>query len=248
MTLLQVRGEKTVLRLCCRAFKEGVDQRTQKLTWRWSSLFKPKAQPAELPTSRSSAQHSTQQAAVAAAAAAHSTSVQPYSPPPPPTPATLPSSLLESRPRLTHVSFSHLTTLTCLPRLAGPVLVTLLVLDCSHTQVVDLSPLHACRALQSLTCSNTAVYDLAPVSPCTQLHILNCSHTGVSSLAPLVACKGLHTVRVSHTPVTDVGPLLSCPQLSTLYRSESGISYEAATNLLISLAARRGNDADFVLL
>src|SRR5690242_9075075 len=53
-------------------------------------------------------------------------------------------------------------------------------LDCSETQVRDLSPLAALTTLQVLNCSRTQVEDLSPLSKLTKLQVLYCSRTQVN--------------------------------------------------------------------
>ena len=48
-------------------------------------------------------------------------------------------------------------------------------LDCSFTQVSDLTPLQGLESLQSLTCSYTQVSDLTPLQGLESLESLDCS-------------------------------------------------------------------------
>jgi len=52
-------------------------------------------------------------------------------------------------------------------------------LDCSYTQVSDLTPLAGLTQLQMLDCRNTQVSDLGPLAGLTELRWLYCSHTKV---------------------------------------------------------------------
>jgi len=68
----------------------------------------------------------------------------------------------------------------------------LLELDCSDTDVSDLSPLSACVNLLELDCSDTDVSDLSPLSSCVNLRTLYCRETKVSDLSPLTALTHLN--------------------------------------------------------
>jgi internalin A len=67
-------------------------------------------------------------------------------------------------------------------------------LDCSQTQVSDLSPLSGLSALQSLNCSRTQVSDLSPLSGLSVLQALDCSETPVSDLSPLSGLSALQSL------------------------------------------------------
>jgi internalin A len=89
-------------------------------------------------------------------------------------------------------------------------------LDCSHTQVSDLTPLSALTALLSLGCSNTQVVDLTPLSALTALQSLDCSGTRVVDLTPLSALTALQSLDCSGTRVVDLMPLSALTALQAL--------------------------------
>jgi len=89
-------------------------------------------------------------------------------------------------------------------------------LDCSSTQVSDLSPLAGLSALQSLDCSSTQVSDLSPLAGLSALQSLDCSSTQVSDLSPLAGLSALQSLVCSRTQVSDLSPLSGLAGLQKL--------------------------------
>jgi internalin A len=95
-------------------------------------------------------------------------------------------------------------------------LTALQFLDCSGTEVSDLSPLSGLTALQFLGCGATLVSDLSPVSGLTVLQFLGCAGTEVSDLSPLSGLAALQFLDCSGTQVSDLSPLSGLTALKDL--------------------------------
>jgi internalin A len=90
-------------------------------------------------------------------------------------------------------------------------------LDCSRTQVCDLTPLQNLTALQSLDCSSTQVSDLTPLAKLQQLQLLDCSSTQVSDLTPLKKITALQNLDCSNIQIENVPEwLVRLPNLEDL--------------------------------
>lgn len=105
--------------------------------------------------------------------------------------------------------------LACIPSEIGA-LTTLLRLDCSNTQISDLTPLSGLRELIRLFCSNTKVASLGPLQKLSALKILDFSNTPVSDLAPLSGLGALMHLDCNGTPVSDLTPLSGLNALTSL--------------------------------
>jgi internalin A len=103
-------------------------------------------------------------------------------------------------------------------------LTALQTLNCSDTQVSDLSPLSGLTALRTLDCSSTQVSDLSPLSRLTALQALYCFSTQVSDLSPLSRLTVLQTLYCFSTQVSDLSPLSRLTALQTLYCSSTQVS------------------------
>jgi hypothetical protein len=114
-------------------------------------------------------------------------------------------------PDLQYLSVSG-TSLRDLARLQS----NLQSLDCSHTQVRDITPLKGLSNLQSLSCRKTEVSDLAALQSLYNLQSLDCSHTQVSDLAPLQGLSNLQTLDCSYTQIRDLTPLKGLSSLQSL--------------------------------
>lgn len=97
-------------------------------------------------------------------------------------------------------------------------------LECSSTQVKDLSPLTGLAMLQELSCYHTQVNDLSPLAELTALQELDCSRTKVSDLLPLAGLTGLQKLECYETQVSDLSPLSSLTALQELYCHETPVS------------------------
>jgi hypothetical protein len=130
----------------------------------------------------------------------------------------------------------------------------LTVLECSHTNIKDLSPLNSTRSLNIsnskvsdltpmkniksvlLNASSTEVTDLSPLKdfPCSlSLRFLNISSTQVSDIQPLKELSRLLCINISNTLVTDLRPLediinqeISSVNWQTLESMDCGIYVE----------------------
>jgi Leucine-rich repeat (LRR) protein len=91
------------------------------------------------------------------------------------------------------------------------VLKTLRSLDCSHTQLDNLTPLKDMNSLEKLTLIGTKVSDLSPLRALPGLRSLDCTGTPVSDLAPLKEMKTLETLSLIDTKVADLTSLRGLP-------------------------------------
>jgi internalin A len=76
-------------------------------------------------------------------------------------------------------------------------------LDCSETEVSDLTPLQGLNALEYLDCSETEVRDLAALQGLNALQLLDCSETEVSDLTPLIDHPSLRALNASNCSLSD---------------------------------------------
>ncbi len=109
------------------------------------------------------------------------------------------------------------------------------VLDCSFTQVEDLSPLAELAALKTLDCSNTQVKDLAPLMGLAALQTLDCSETQVIDLSPLAGLAMLQELQCHQTQVKDLSPLSNLTALQELWCYETLVSDLSSLEGLTSL-------------
>jgi internalin A len=115
---------------------------------------------------------------------------------------------------------------------------SLTTLDCSSTQVSDLSPLAGLTCLTTLNCSKTQVSDLSPLAGLTSLSVLDCSQTAVSDLSPLKGLASLAELNCEETRVTVLSPLAelkSLRKLNCLLTQVSDLSPLATLSSLTSL-------------
>ncbi len=89
-------------------------------------------------------------------------------------------------------------------------------LDCSATDLQDLTPLADLSALQSLDCRNTQVANLAPLANLPSLQALDCGRTQVADLTPLTELSELQFLHCGETQVVDLMPLAGCSALRSL--------------------------------
>jgi internalin A len=89
-------------------------------------------------------------------------------------------------------------------------------LNCSGTQVSDLSALSSLKALQMLDCSRTEVKYLSPLGGLTALQALDCCETPVSDLTPLAGLTALQALNCRAAPVRDLSPLADLIALQAL--------------------------------
>jgi Leucine-rich repeat (LRR) protein len=66
-----------------------------------------------------------------------------------------------------------------------------------NTEVVDLSPLAACTAMEDMELCFTKVADLGPLATCTNLRRLDIRFTQVADLAPLASCSAISRLFIS---------------------------------------------------
>ena len=120
------------------------------------------------------------------------------------------------------LNFSHLRHLDCSngtdlvnlsPLASCPALQHL---KCNNTKVTDLTPLVSCKVLQHLECNQTLVIELVPLASCNVLQHLECNRTLVTDLTPLGSCKVLQHLECNRTLVSDLTPLASCKVLQHL--------------------------------
>lgn len=81
------------------------------------------------------------------------------------------------------------------------------MLDLSHTELGDLSPLAGLTALQWLSCAGTRIADLSPLARLVQLEILLLNRTAIIDLSPLTGLAKLRVIDLSGTEVEDLSPL-----------------------------------------
>ncbi len=89
-------------------------------------------------------------------------------------------------------------------------------LDCSTTDLADLSAIATCRDLVVLKCGGTPLQDLEPLAGLLALTSLHCSSTWVSDLAPLAGLSALTSLDCSWTQVSDLAPLAGLRALTSL--------------------------------
>ena len=97
-------------------------------------------------------------------------------------------------------------------------------LDCSRTQVADLTPIAGLKHLQSLDCSGTPVVDFTPLAALKQLRTLVCYGTKITDLTPLAALKQMQSLDCSLTEVADVTPLENLKRLRSLDCSNTRVA------------------------
>ncbi|WP_051242709.1 leucine-rich repeat domain-containing protein [Stappia stellulata] len=103
-----------------------------------------------------------------------------------------------------------------LPNALSSALPHLEELDCSYTEVTDLTPLTGLTALQNLDCYDTKVDDLTPLTGMTALQSLDCSVTKVADLTPLTGLTALQSLACFSTKVADLTPLTGLTALQSL--------------------------------
>ncbi|HYN78732.1 MAG TPA: COR domain-containing protein [Lamprocystis sp. (in: g-proteobacteria)] len=81
-------------------------------------------------------------------------------------------------------------------------------LNCSWTDLADLSPLSALSALQYVGCSGKMVTDLTPLAGLADLESLEFAHTEVADLRPLAGLAALQWINCSATDITELTPLV----------------------------------------
>jgi len=111
-------------------------------------------------------------------------------------------------------------------------------LDCSYTQLRDLSPLKDLVALQELNCSYTQVSDLSPLKDLVALRHLICSGTQVSDLSPLKDLVALQELDCANTQVSDLAPLKDLVALQYLICIFARVSDLTPLNYLVALRYR----------
>ena len=124
-------------------------------------------------------------------------------------------------------------------------------LDCSYTQVSDLSPLGKLTALTSVNCSYTQVSDLSPLGELTALTSINCSDTQVSDISPLGKLKALTSINCSDTQVSDLSPLSKLTGLTSVdcsYAQVSDLSPLSKLTALTSINCSETQVTDLSLL
>jgi hypothetical protein len=82
--------------------------------------------------------------------------------------------------------------------------------------IVDLAPLAAYPAVQTLYLFRSGVTDLGPLADLADLEELNLAEVPVSDLGPLAACRKLRRLTLHHTQVADLGPLAALDGLESL--------------------------------
>lgn len=96
-------------------------------------------------------------------------------------------------------------------------------LDCSGTQVDDITPVAGLTNLQSLVCFGTQVDDIAPIAGIANLQSLDCSSTQVDDLAPLASLTNLQSLDCSDTQVDDLAPVAGLAKLQYLDCSDCNL-------------------------
>ena len=108
-------------------------------------------------------------------------------------------------------------------------------LDCSYTQITDLAPLATATALHRLDCSNTQITDLAPLAKLTALQQLDCSGTEITDLAPLAKLTSMRRINCAYTSVADLTPLTRLTALQRLDCSSTEVASLAPLARLTAL-------------
>lgn len=109
-------------------------------------------------------------------------------------------------------------------------------LDCSVTQIRDLSPLAELPALVKFLFGVTQVSDLSPLAGLKALTLIECSHTKVGDLSPLAGLAALDTLHCVNTQVSDLSPLSGLTGLTELYCNSTQVDDLAPLAGLTALA------------
>jgi internalin A len=97
-------------------------------------------------------------------------------------------------------------------------------LDCSATDLADLSPLAELKTLTELNFGGTRVSDLSPLKELRALTGLNCSTTNVSDLSPVAGLKALTWLNCSSSRLFDLSPLAELTALTWLDLGNTEVS------------------------
>ena len=97
-------------------------------------------------------------------------------------------------------------------------------LDCGSTQVSNLTPIKGLLQLQRLYCRGTQVSDLTPIKNLLQLQRLYCGGTQVSDLTPIKDLLQLQHLDCDDTQVSDLTPIKDLLQLQHLYCDDTQVS------------------------
>lgn len=125
-------------------------------------------------------------------------------------------------PKLFHVIVSRnsvLTDLSWLSKTKG-----LMYLDCSDTNVSDLSPLVSFEFPTELTAKNCPITDITPLQSAQMLHYLNLNGCPVEDLGVIVGCLRLEELHLSGAAMTTLQPFENCTILKEVDISGSAVA------------------------
>lgn len=103
-------------------------------------------------------------------------------------------------------------------------LISLQLLNLSHTQVSDLTPIRNLTELVELNLEGTKVFDLTPLRYSNKLQRLNISHTDIRSIAVLEKLTALQNLEMQFSHVIDFEPLKALTDLQNLDLKGSQLS------------------------
>lgn len=104
-----------------------------------------------------------------------------------------------------------------------------------NSELVDLLPLANLTALNWLNCSHTNISNLSQITNLINLQILACAETGVSDLSPLAVLVNLQELYIFNTQISDLSPLSNLKNLNSLFFSYTQVSDLSPIRPLVNL-------------